>query len=331
MELSTRLGLCCAFSAEPIKFRTTTARHLSTLRKPRRRRFLGEIALHNATALEQAVEWCGAHGVGAFRVTSDLLPTATHPRFAYRLDDVDPQAEAEAIFRHVKRRARSLNVRLSFHPDQFIVPGSLNPEVVRKSLEDLELQAGLAQLIGAEQLTLHGGGAQEGKAAALARLARGLDRLSPAARRLVVLENDDRLYTPEDLLPFCRTEGLPFLYDVHHHRCLPDSLSLEEVTAASAATWKPREPWAHLSSPSGGWSAPNPRHHSELIRPSDFPKLWLNRRMTVDIEARGKERAVLRLRAWLQSIGSFSPRNFGSGRASTISRASGRENNSRSA
>jgi UV DNA damage endonuclease len=290
-----RLGLCCTFQYEPIRFRTTTATYLARLEPARRTVHLRELVAHNASALQDAVQWCAAHGVGAFRITSGLLPIATHPALGYRLDTLDPSGTLESRLAAAGELARELCVRLSFHPDQFVVPGSSREEVVQQSLRELEHLGSLAELVGAEQLTLHGGGARGGKGAALERLARAIGTLRPAARSRLALENDDRIYTVRDLLPLCETEGIPLVYDVHHHRCHPDGLGVEEATEAAASTWSDREPWAHVSSPKGGWGAPNPRLHADRIDPADVPGHWLRRALTVDVEAKDKERAVLAL------------------------------------
>jgi UV DNA damage endonuclease len=297
--LLPRLGLCCAFVEEPIRFRRTTARYVTGLKPGERHEFLRQIAADNARALALAVDWCAAHEVGAFRVNSEILPLATHPLVGYRLDEIDGTGEIREAFAETGAKAREGRVRLSFHPDQFVVPGSSREDVVVSSLAELEHQASVAELIGAEQLTLHGGGAQGGKPAALERLRRNLARLSPRARSRIALENDDRVYTILDLLPFCREEGLPLVYDVHHHRCNPDGLSVEEAAGAAARTWGRREPWAHLSSPKGGWRSDDPRQHADFIRPRDLPACWVGERMTIDVEAKAKELAVLRLQSHL--------------------------------
>ena len=46
-----RLGLCCIFKEEPIKFRTTTAAALRRLDAQARIEKLQDITLHNARAL----------------------------------------------------------------------------------------------------------------------------------------------------------------------------------------------------------------------------------------------------------------------------------------
>ena len=285
-----RLGLCCTFLAEPIKFRQTTVRYASTLSPPDRLRHLNEISLHNARTLAEATQWCRAHGIGAFRVLSQLLPLYTHPEVGWTLD-----SETGAGVGALLKKARTKDVRLSFHPDQFVVPGSTSAATVAASLRELEYMGEVAKLIGAEQMTIHGGGAQGGKAVALDRLARELVHLSPRARSRVVLENDDRVYTVEDLLPLCERMKIPLVYDVHHHRCNPDRLNVEEATKLAAHTWGDREPWAHLSSPAVGWKGGDARPHADYIKLSDVPAEWRDRTMTIDIEAKAKELAVLKL------------------------------------
>ena len=291
-----RWGLCCQFMDRPVKFRQTTHRYLATLDADGRRRRLAEIARSNAAALALAVELCAELGIGAFRITSQLLPLATHPESGYRLEELDGGEALVAAYRAAGRLAAARGIRLSFHPDQFVVLNSEREGTVQASVRELDATAALCDVVGADAMTVHAGGAAGGIAAALDRLARGLDRLGERARALVALENDDRLFAPADLLPLCRAAGVPLVYDVHHHRCRPDGLSVGEATDAAAATWGGREPWTHLASPRDGWDAPNPRPHAGYVDPADFPAEWRGRRMTVDVEAKEKERAVLAIR-----------------------------------
>lgn len=290
-----RVGLCCTFLEAPIRFRKTTAKYAGALGPETRREFLHELVMHNARALVDAIAWCAEHGVGAFRINSDLMPLMTHPVLGYSLDE-EVCAGVPALLGAARELAHAADIRLSFHPDQFVVPGSLHPHVVEASLRELDMQARVAELVGAEQLTIHGGGAQGGKPAALDRLRVGLERLSAPARSRVVLENDDTTYTVEDLLPVCRELAVPLVYDVHHHRCNPDGLAVEAATELAAETWRGREPWAHLSTPLAGWrEGGDPRAHADYIELADLPAAWLERTMTVDIEAKAKELAVVKL------------------------------------
>lgn len=295
--MKLRLGLCCLFVREPIRYRTTTAKALRPLRRRERLARVSALCLNNVESLKASVEAVLRLGIGAFRIQSGLFPRQSHPEVGYALEDLPDRARILALAAEVRALARREGVRLSLHPDQFVVLSSARPEVVDSSLRELEFQGLQAELFGAEVINIHGGGAEGGKAAALARFKASFRRLSLRVRRRLSLENDDRVYTPSDLLPVCRELGIPLVYDVHHHRCLPDGLSVEAATRASAATWKRlgREPYFHVSSPRAGWRGGDPRPHADYIDPRDFPSCWRRLRCTVDVEAKAKELAVLRL------------------------------------
>ncbi|HET6424915.1 MAG TPA: UV DNA damage repair endonuclease UvsE [Planctomycetaceae bacterium] len=294
-----RLGLCCQFAHEPIKFRTTTASSLARLPRPDQLQKLSVIILSNVEALRSALHYCAAHGIGAFRIASTLLPVKTHPAVGYQLDDLPASAAIRACLEECRTFAADNHLRTSFHPDQFVVLNSPRREVVERSIEDLAVHTELAELVGADVINIHGGGGFGDKRAALDVLTRQIEQLPHSIRDRLTLENDDRVFTPSDLLPVCRATGVPLVYDVHHHRCLPDGLSVAEATEAALTTWN-REPLFHLSSPLLGWSGPQPERHHDDIEPRDFPSSWLSLPITVDVEAKAKETAVLRLLAYLK-------------------------------
>lgn len=289
-----RLGLCCAFRDQPIKFRVTTAAAICRLPRAEGRAKLAAFCRANADALRQAIDFCADAGIGCFRVLSQVLPLKTHPEVGYAIVDLPGGDEIAAAFRECARVAKTRGVRLCFHPDQFVVLNSRRPEVVAASIEEIEYQAEMAELIGADVVNIHAGGAFGDKKLALSEFERALDRLSPRARAVLTVENDDRTYAPADLLPLCRSVGVPLVYDVHHHRCLADGLSVEEATDLAIATW-PREPMFHISSPLDGWAGPRPERHHDFIDVRDFPECWRARDLTVEVEAKAKEAAVAKL------------------------------------
>lgn len=294
-----RLGLCCTFRDEPIKFNTTTAAYLNKLSREDGLAKLAGLCLSNANTLLLALQYCAANGIGSFRVTSQILPLKTHPTHGYVMADLPGGDEIVKRFRACGRFAKKNNVRTGFHPDQFVVLNSQKPEVVASSIRELEYQAEVAGWIGADTLNVHGGGAFGDKATALAAFAATVARLPPAVRKRLTVENDDTTYTPADLLPVCRATGVPLVYDAHHHRCHPDGLTVEEATAAAAATWD-REPLFHISSPIEGWAGKAPERHHDFIDVADFPACWLGRPLTVEVEAKAKEAAVLKLKGDLE-------------------------------
>ncbi len=289
-----RLGLCCQFVHEPIKFRATTATALLRLPRPEQLARLAELCRANAEALLAALTFCASHGIGAFRILSQILPVKTHPQAGYALAELPGGAEISARFRACGQFARAHDLRLSFHPDQFVVLNSPNPQTLASALAELDYQAEVAEWVGADTINLHGGGAYGDKAAALAVLRRTIERLPAPVRSRLTLENDDKIYTPADLLPVCADVGVPLAYDVHHHRCLPDGLSVAAATARARQTW-PAEPLFHISSPLAGWDGPKPERHHDYLNPADFPPEWFGWPLTVEVEAKAKELALARL------------------------------------
>jgi UV DNA damage endonuclease len=298
LESMIRLGLCCIFRDQPIKFRTTTAAAISRMKRADGLLKLSGLCMANADAVLASLEFCAENGIGCFRINSQILPLKTHPECGYAVDDLPEGDEIVRRFKKCRRFAKRHKLRTCFHPDQFVVLNSSRPDVVEKSIEELEYQCEVAKWVGADVVSIHGGGAYGDKEKALARFARNLKRLSRRVRSRLTVENDDRTYTPADLLPLCHAEGVPLVYDVHHHRCNQDGLSEEEATEQAIATWN-REPMFHISSPIEGWKGPKPGRHHDFIAVKDFPVFWRDLDLTVEVEAKAKEVAVLKLKRQL--------------------------------
>lgn len=299
-----RWGLCCQFTDAVPRFRQATVTYVQRLAPALQREYLADVVAANAIALLHAIERCAELGIGAFRISSQFVPLATHPVVGFRVQDLPNAPAILGAYAAARELARLRDVRLSFHPDQFVVLGSARADVVHSSVREMDHLGEIAALIGADTLCLHGGGLVGGAEAAGARLLDGIRRLGEAARTRIALENDDRVWAPAALLPLCDRAGVPFIYDVHHHRCLGDGMSIADVTATSIATWQlaGREPYFHLSSPREGWAAKDRRPHADFIDPADLPEEWIGVRATVDLEAKAKERAINRLRGWMAGL-----------------------------
>ena len=289
-----RLGLCCIFIEQPIKFRNTTVKSIGGMNRDAALVKLSRLCMANADALLKSLQFCAENGIGCFRMNSQILPVKTHADCGYDMSELPEGEEIVRRFKACGEFAQSRGIRTCFHPDQFVVLNSPRPDVVDRSIEELEYQAEVAEWVGADVVNIHGGGAYGDKTEALNRFAESLSRLSERARSRLTVENDDVTYTPSDLLPMCRSEGIPLVYDVHHHRCHQDQRTVQQATELAIATWN-REPLFHLSSPLEGWEGPKPRRHHDFIDVADFPDCWRDLTLTVEVEAKAKELAVLKL------------------------------------
>jgi len=291
-------GLCCLFLEEKLHFRTARYAVMQKKSRDEQLHFLSGICRDNSQTLLQTLQRLPALNIQAFRISSDLLPLYTHPEGGYTLDRLPDCAAILQNFAACKEVAAHLNLRLSLHPDQFVVLVTPHAAVLQSSLAELRYQLILAELCGAGEINLHLGGRYGDKAQAIARFEQVFAELPQGLQQRLTLENDDVSYTVSDLLPLCRRLGIPLVYDVHHHRCLPDALTCQEASLAAAKTWKSRRhpPHFHLSSPKYSWDSRKVRPHADYIDPADFPKYWHEfDRLCVDVEAKAKEKAITKL------------------------------------
>lgn len=292
--MSIRLGLCCVFNVVPIKFGTTTATHILKLERKKALEKISNLCMSNANALMEALNYCLQNNIGCFRINSHILPIKTHPQAGYSIEELPNHEAVVKKFKDCGDFAKTNNIRTCFHPDQFVVLNSPNPEIVRKSIIELEYQTEIAQWVNADVINIHAGGGYGDKAKASADFVKNFYKLSMSARKLLTIENDDKTYTPSDVLRICENIGIPFVYDVHHHRVLSDDILIEDCTERAIKTWN-REPMFHLSSPINGWGEENESQHHDYINVQDFPRCWRDKEITVEIEAKAKELAVKKL------------------------------------
>ena len=297
-----RLGLCCIFVEQPIKFRTTTVTSIAKMDRRDAINKISGLCLDNAKSLTEAIKYCHENGIGCYRIGSRMWPVKTHDTVGYELSDLPDHQEIIFNLQKAGEYAKQNNVRLVFHPDQFVVLNSNSPQVIESSIKEIEYHADVAELVGADVINIHGGNSKPDKKSALDSFAMTFNKLSMRARKMLTVENDDITYTPEDLLPLCDNLAIPLVYDIHHHRCNQDRFSCEEASELAVKTWN-REPLFHLSSPISAYGQKNARAHHDFIDVNDFPSFWFDKSITVEVEAKAKENAISKLKADFVKMG----------------------------
>jgi len=287
-----RFGLCCLFISEPIKFKTIRYSYFSKLSKQEQIEKIDKTILWNLDSLEKALLFCRNNGIGCFRITSTFLPLFTHPKIKYDIKDLPHYKEIKTKFSKNKIFSKSNNIRLTLHPDQFTVLSSPKPEVIKNSINNLMYHAYLSNLLDVDVINIHIGGAYGEKKSAIKRFEKNFRILPSDIKDKLTIENDDIIYTPSDLLPLFQKYNIPLVYDVHHHRCNPDEMSINEASVKAYRTWN-REPVFHISSAKNDSLQ---KSHSDYIKTEDFPTIWKKMApLTVEVEAKSKELAVLDL------------------------------------
>ncbi len=209
---------------------------------------------HLRVSLEYLVDIFGylrKHNILMYRMSSDLAPYATHPDMPHFHNMV---RESAADLARVGRLARDQNLRLSFHPSQFIILNSGDETLTRKSIWDLESQAEMLDLMecGPEAvLVIHVGGLYGDRERSIARWIETWERLGEPVRRRLTLENDDLRFSAADVLRIHEATGVPLIFDHQHFWCNnPQNLPLIETVRRFLATWPAGvRPKIHFSCP----------------------------------------------------------------------------------
>ncbi len=253
----------------------------------------------NLACLERIVRWNAERGLLFLRITSDLVPLASHPANRFPWDQ-----EFAPDFARIGALIRSAGMRISMHPGQYTLLNSPRPEVVAAARADLAYHARVLDLLGLDRtakIQIHIGGRYGDKAAALERFVREVERLDPAVRARLVVENDERLFNLDDCLAVSRATGLPVLLDGFHREVYPDGRTLPEALAAARATWGPQDgpPMVDYSSPLPGG---RPGSHAHTLDEAHFRRFLVESAphdFDLMLEVKDKERSALRaLEIW---------------------------------
>lgn len=303
-----RLGYAC-INQELRKKHIFTGRtcRLSTV-KERGFEYVIELLRKNLEDLMTILQWNEAHGIRFFRIDSGIAPHITNPALieskktyvlAYSLEPVQNLLKSIGLY------AKSKNHRLTFHPDLYLNLGSPSTIVSIKSAREMWYHAQLMDMMHLDLdsvMVLHGGGAYGNKTAAIRRWIARFLRLPNNIKRRVVIENDEFVYSIDDVLLIGKTVGIPVVLDVFHwsiyERYHPGAqTSIENVLPQIIKSWKSRTPKFHIS---------EQHSHAPVASHSDYIKVIPSylltaptkfaRRIDLMIEAKTTEKALRRLR-----------------------------------
>ncbi len=155
------------------------------------------------------------------------------------------------------------------------------------------------------KLVLHVGGLYKDKPQSLNRFKRVFNELPKRIQERVIIENDDKSYTANDVLTLCQEIGAPMVLDVHHHNCCNDGTNLLTMLPGIFSSWGKEIPKIHFSSPKG--STANVRAHADYIDIDEFMTfLTLAKECDQDfdvmIEAKQKDLALFALMEDLKKV-----------------------------
>ena len=220
-----KIGFACKFhsdtktDADFFNFNTTTARFLNTLSDTEKVSKLHNLALGNIEKLERLLLYVNTlnEPLKMMRIGSDLFPMYTHAVSSEAYADYDFKIEVERKLGYLGEFARLHKIRLSMHPGQFTVLGSMNENTVQASIRELEYHTDIFRTMGYAgwhpdglAINIHGG---SGKVP-LSIFINHVKRCSDDCRNWLTVENDEFSF---DIKSLCTiSDHIAIVPDLHH-------------------------------------------------------------------------------------------------------------------
>jgi UV DNA damage endonuclease len=253
-----------------------------------------ETVSNNLQYLEKMLEFNEANGILFFRISSDLVPFASHPVCTYNW-----QAHFKSAFGSIGKYIKKTKMRINMHPDQFVLINSIDEGVFERSIAELKYHADVLDLLGLGQeakIQIHVGGVYGDRAGSIERFIERYKKLPVELKRRLVIENDHVNYGLSDCLEIHRNSGVPILFDVFHHAVLNSGQSVPEAISECSKTWKKRDGilTVDYSSQKPGTRAGTHTEHIDVADFRKFLKASSGHDFDIMLEIKDKEKSAIK-------------------------------------
>jgi UV DNA damage endonuclease len=289
-EPGLRLGYACLNTLFGSPARTTRLANANPER-------LRELLSANLDTLEAILRWNDANDIRVFRVSSNTVPLASHPRASFSWREALGERFAE-----LGDLVRSTGMRLSTHPGPYTVPASADESIAAAAVRELDYHAELMSAFGLDRshkIVLHLGGGAGDRDSWLERFARSFGRLTAEVRSRLVLEHDER-WSLADVLRVADELSLPVVFDAFHHEVNPSlpELGVRELVELAGETWRKADgrQEVHFSTQAPGRRAGAHADTIDLRRFRRFVAQVDDLPLDCVLEVKDKEQSVLRAR-----------------------------------
>ena len=228
---------------------------------------LKQVTLSNLDDLYRILQYTAKNKIHFYRITSALVPLATHPE----VTDWDYRKIFDKDYERLARFIKENNLRVDTHPDEFNVINSSKEDVVQNTIRNLWHHVYLFEDLNYPlgKMVMHIGSKEGGKDKAMERFIKNYNTLPNEISERLIFENDDKSFTVKETLSLCKQVNAPMVLDVHHHLCNDGGDELEPMLQEIFDTWKDESfpPKLHFSSPKEG---EKDRKHADYINAEAF-------------------------------------------------------------
>ena len=296
--MKNRLGYCCInMSLQEQKGITIGRGMIKRTFEQKGIQYASELALQNVRDLIEIIKWNNQHDVKLYRMSSDMIPWMSE----YELKDLPDYTKISNLLKGAGKIAMDAGQRLTFHPGHFCVIASQNPNVVVRSIKELNQHGEIMDLIGLPRtpdaaINIHINTTAISKEDSLNRFIKAFDTLDLSVKERMTVENDDKKaqYSTSDLVyGLSAHTGIPIVFDYHHHWCYGDPMSQKDALYLAASTWPEGiRQLVHYSSCKKiheDSSVVNRAHADYIYEQIDSYGLSID----IDLEAKAKEKALI--------------------------------------
>ncbi|MFX1569583.1 MAG: UV DNA damage repair endonuclease UvsE [Promethearchaeota archaeon] len=247
----------------------------------------------NLNCLLKILEFNFNNSLLFFRITSDLIPFASHPIMKFNWQD-----HFKSKFREIGTYIKKNSMRITMHPGQYTVLNSKNEKVVQNSIKELKYHVDVLELLGLDstaKVMTHVGGVYGDKNNSIKRFLQIYTTLSDTIKEHYIIENDDKSYNIKDCLKINEKIGIPIVFDSYHHFCYNLGESLEIAMELINKTWKKSDgiPIIHYSSEHPNKGKYSHADEVNLNHFSEFLKLTKKFNFDLMFEIKNKEKSAL--------------------------------------
>lgn len=299
-----KIGLVCISEilkdkSKDLAFKTMTRKRFLELGRTEAIRELSSRILHNCKLTEKIIAHCFQNNISHYRISSCIAPLITDSTLNLDYSDLPDMDQIAASLLSAGKRAKEYGVSVSSHPDQFNVLASYNEGVVERSINELNHQAYILDLMGLPQdysapMCLHLNLSPDLKKETLidyvARFKQSLSLCSRSVQRRLVLENEDKGFWNAANLYEKFGSFMPLVYDNLHDKCNTSNVDSLILVDLFKKTWQSYTPVMHWSE----GTADKPRSHTEFA--SHVPQVVSENTDCVwEFELKGKDKAILKV------------------------------------